>query len=267
MTGDGRPSWIAATLVVMAAALSAFGLSAISYGPTVRLVVSDAGGAILGSLLGAIVGGLIAYAVQRQALMEARAQRNEDRSTLRQSLAQSLIFKVTRIYSNDYSMWRHIEDAFEAAKRDGLDLEHPWRFVRPLANFPERVNLEAAEMGMLFGLDDTLFNRISELDIVHNGLVEAMRSLSAQREALIQNLPDEVGMPADEVSNKLRNLYPAMMAVNYLVDQLRGSSKKDATDAFEALDVLQRVYADKLGMKIKLVHKRPPPAFESADAR
>jgi hypothetical protein len=214
---------------------------------------------IIGAIVGAAVGGIISYLIQMSALREKRKHRREDRLSNEKALANALLFKVIRIYSNLHSMHRHIEDCFETAEKDGFKGE-PWQFVLPLANFPELVHLSSDEMGMLLGLkDNDVFNSIIDVDVVHNGLVEAMKIMSSARRALAE------GLKADEARGNVLSgnldktsyfaLKPQMIEVDSMINAIKVDAKRNVGEAHSSMKNLHKLLKDRLGITYKIESK------------
>ena len=214
------------------------------------------------AIAGAVVGGFIAYAVQMKALREARKQRDEDHKQLQQALANALLFKMARIYSNFYGLHRHIEDSFAEAAQRGLKGE-PWQFVRPLANPPDPVHFSSEEMGMVLGLkNDDVFNLVLPMDVIHNSLIDGVKVLNAERRALTERLK------ADEAEGAVLSgtldkdqelaLRPQMIDVNSLIVSIRADAKRGFEESDQALNGLQKVFQDKLGLGHKVVSTVKP---------
>ena len=211
------------------------------------------------AIAGAIVGGVIAYLVQIKALREGRRQRNEDRKELKLAQAHALLFKIIRIHAGFFNVSDHIESCFARAKKDGFEGE-PWQFVIPMANFPDPVHFSAEEMGMLLALkNDDLFNVIAPMDVVHNSLIEAFRVLSKERRALAQRLrPDNAHgelLRGTLDRQQFLELRPYMIEVNSLVAKIREDAAHNFELATDALDRLQNLFREKLGLQVKLEFK------------
>ena len=212
--------------------------------------------AIVGAIVGAVVGGSIAYIIQVRVLREARTQRDEDHKRLQQALGNAVLFKMVRIHSNFYGFHRHFEDCFaEAARRGSTD--EPWRFVLPLANPPDPVHFSSEEMGMLLALkNNDMFNLVLPMDVIHNSLIAAVKVLNTERAALTERLKTDEAEGAVLSSNLDRDqtlaLRPRMINVNSLIEAIRTNAKRDFEESDEALDCLNKVLRDKLGLVYKL---------------
>ena len=212
--------------------------------------------AIAGAIVGAVVGGTIAYMVQVRALREARMQRDEDHKRLQQALGHAVLFKMVRIHSNFYGFHRHFEDCFAKAARRGSK-DEPWRFVLPLANPPDPVHFSSEEMGMLLALkNDDMFNLVLPMDVIHNSLNDAAKVLNTERAALTERLQvDEAeGAAFSSTLDKDQTLAlrPRMINVNSLIESIRADAKRGFEESGEALDRLQEVFRDRLGLAYKL---------------
>ncbi len=212
--------------------------------------------ALVGAILAAVVGGSIAYMVQVRALRESRAQRDEDHKRLQQALGNALLFKMVRFYSNFHGIHRHFEGCFEDAARRVFKGE-PWQFVLPFANPPDPVHFSSEEMGMLLSLkNDDMFNVVLPMDTIHNSLIDIVKVLNTERAALTERLKADKAEGA-VVSSTLDKdqtlaLRPRMINVNSLIENLRARAKRDFEESGEALNRLQEVLQDKLGLAYKL---------------
>lgn len=214
---------------------------------------------IIGAVLGAIVGGCISYVIQHRALRETRSQRREDYLRSQRGLANALLFKVIRIHSDFHGIHRHIEECFEKAKDQGLTGE-PWQIVLPLANFPDSVQFSSDEMGMLLGLkNDSVFNRVVELDVIHNSLIDAAKIMSSERKALSDRLEATNASGTTLTGSLNREAYlalrPKMIEVNSLIDAVRVSAQRDVAESIIAMTALQELLRERLGLSYKLESK------------
>lgn len=215
--------------------------------------------AIFGAVGGAVVGGLIAYIIQVKALREGRRQRDEDHERVRHALGTSLLFKMSRIQSNIYGIHRYIEDCFESDAKEGLERE-PWELFLPLANFPDLVQFSQEEMGMLLALkNDDVFNLVLSTDIVHNSLIDGFQVLNIDRRALTDRIkPDKAeGNVLSSVLDRdqMLVLRPYMIEVNTLIEDIRTRAKRDYEESVNAMDRLQQLLREKLGLSYKLNFK------------
>lgn len=211
------------------------------------------------AIIGAVVGGYITYLTQLRAIRETRSHRVEDRLLVQQGLANSLLFKVVRIHGDFYGVHRHIEECYERASANGFTGE-PWQFVLPLANFPDRVHFSPDEMGMLLGLkDDDVFNVVATLDVIHNSLVEAIKSFSAHRRTLAAELkPDTaIGNVLSGVMDHdtFMRLRPQMIEVKSLVEAIRIQAKTDFEESEKSMQRLVHLFKDRLGISLRIESK------------
>lgn len=208
------------------------------------------------AIIGAVVGGGIALIGQLIAMRYERKKRAEDRLEVKRALAHSLLFKVLRIHTNFYGMYRHIEDHFERAERKGLQAQ-PWQIVAPLANPPKHLHFSSDEMGMLLSLkDDDVFNSLASLDVVHNSLVDLFNLMMQLRMALTDSLKAS-GVEGVTVSGVVsredwQRLQPKMLEVNSLIDAMRNQAKRDFNESNRALPHLANLLMKKLDMKYRL---------------
>lgn len=208
------------------------------------------------AIAGAVVGGFIAYIVQMKALREARKQREEDNRRVQQALGNSLLFKMLRIYSDFYAIHRHIEECFEEAAKKRFEGE-PWQFLLPLANLPDAINFSSDEMGMLLAQkNNDVFNLVLSMDVIHNSLIAAVSVLSSERRELTQRVKADQaeGNVLSGILNRdqMLTLRPRMIEVNSLIENIRVMAKRDSDESKDALERLQMLLRDKLGLTYTL---------------
>ncbi|MDP6388571.1 MAG: hypothetical protein QF654_01590 [Alphaproteobacteria bacterium] len=228
------------------------------------IIFSETGfwSAIFGAIVGAVAGGLIAYMIQVKALREGRNQRDGDHRKLQQALGNALLFKMIRINSNFYGIHQHIEDRFaDAAQREFKG--EPWQFYLPIANPPDPVHFSSEEMGMLLALkNDDVFNTVLQTDVIHNSLIEVVKVLNAEREALTERFKadesDGTILSSFLDKDQMMALRPKMIVVNSLIEDVRDRAKTDFEESVGALDGLHKVLRDNLGLAYKLESKVKP---------
>jgi hypothetical protein len=211
------------------------------------------------AITGALVGGMIAFVVQMIALRAAKSQRSEDYKLVQQGLGNSLLFKMIRIHVNFQAINRHIEACFEGAGRRGL-VGEPWQFVLPLANPPNPIHFSSEEMGMLLAQKvDEVFNSVLSIDVLHNGLIDAVKTLNDRRMALTERIA--AGKVEGEVAvgglahAELLAIRPRMIELNTLIEQLRADASKAVEESGDVLDRLHQLLREKLGLPYRLVAK------------
>jgi hypothetical protein len=209
------------------------------------------------AITGALVGGMIAFVVQMIALRAAKSQRSEDYKLVQQGLGNSLLFKMIRIHVNFQAINRHIEACFEGAGRRGL-VGEPWQFVLPLANPPNPIHFSSEEMGMLLAQKvDEVFNSVLSIDVLHNGLIDAVKTLNDRRMALTERIA--AGKVEGEVAvgglahAELLAIRPRMIELNTLIEQLRADASKAVEESGDVLDRLHQLLREKLGLPYRLV--------------
>ena len=203
------------------------------------------------AITGALVGGMIAFVVQMIALRAAKKQGSEDYKLVQQGLGNSLLFKMIRVHLNFQAIHHHIEACFEGAGRRGL-VGEPWQFVLPLANPPNPIHFSSEEMGMLLAQrDDEVFNAVLSIDVLHNSLIDAVKTLNDRRLALTERIAagkveGEVaisGLPQAE----LLAIRPRMIELNTLIEQLRSDAARAVEESGLVLDRLHTLLRDRLG--------------------
>jgi hypothetical protein len=207
------------------------------------------------AIAGAIVGGLIGIAIQLKVIWEAREQRKEDHERVQRALGLSLFFKMTKIVTNLHHLSRHIERCFQQAEAKGFKGD-PWQFVLPLANFPEPVHFSADEMSMLLDLkNDKVFNDVISTDDVHNAMVEAAKTMSAERLSLEDRLSHD-GVEGNVVyghrEEELAQHRPQIVKVNMLIELVRSNLKIDSEQSRAKLHELHDLLREKLGLEHRI---------------
>jgi hypothetical protein len=164
---------------------------------------------------------------------------------------------MRRIYSNFYGVDRYFKDALRKREHEP-DLQ-PWQVVEPLINAPGPMHFSSDEMGMLLSLrDDDIFNGISEMDELHNALMEGIAFLSRERRALTDILKTTTqSIEGRQVAgiipeNQLRPLRPTMLEVNSLIESLRANAENHVRAAGPLLQSLADLLKRKLDLRYKL---------------
>lgn len=208
------------------------------------------------AIIGAIVGGVIALVIQLVALRASKKQREEDRLYVQRALASSLVFKVTRIHSNNYGIHHHIETCYETGKQHG-DESNPWRFFVPLANPPEPVVFSSDELGLLFAQkNNEVFNSILDMDVAHNSLIEVIKLIAITRKDLTGRL--KVGaVEGTKLSGvfsqaELLAIQPQVLEVNSLIEHARRQATDDYNHSLTGIDKLSELINAKLGLGFKI---------------
>lgn len=208
------------------------------------------------AIIGSIVGGLIAYLVQLKALREDRKKRREDYARIQSGLANALLFKTIRIHSNIHNIYRSLEDYFEKADKAGLPYE-PWQIVLPFGNLPELIHFSPDEMGLALGLkNDEVFNMIVDIDVIHNGLIESVRTMNRERKDLgdrIRKIGTDgniahIGLSKEEYLA----IRPKMIEVNDLIEQIRTFGKTNLDKTRKVLFDLHNLLRKDLMVSYKL---------------
>jgi hypothetical protein len=170
---------------------------------------------------------------------------------VREGLANSLIMKMARLYSNIRTLHEHVEQDLKAAGNPAGNL---WQFVTPLANPPAPIYFTSEELGMLLGLkDNAVFNSVVSMDQIHNGLLDTMRAYTGHRQRLAERLPRATNVEASRLTSYLTKeqkleLAPYLIDTNSLVEQLQQQAAKDVLDAKKALESLQNLLRNRLGL-------------------
>lgn len=210
---------------------------------------------IVGAIVGAVVAGCIAYLIQISALREAKRQRSEDLLQRRQGLGLALLFKVIQIHSNCTHIAKLAEEVFERGTSNGMT--EPWQFVIPPANIYDSIHFAPEEMAMLLGLkDNETFNKVADLDVKHNSLIQVMTTMAAQRRAL-----GERAKPISADGNRFTvgfdrethlMLRPLMIEVNDLFEFVRSDGRKFSDESHAALNLLNDLLRERLNLRYTL---------------
>ena len=214
------------------------------------------------AILGAVIGGGIAYRGQMKALQEGRRQREEDRLLRQQALAHSLLFKIAKIHTDFYAIHRHVEGCFEETAGNET-LTEPWQIVRPIADPPDPMKFSSDEMGMLLALEnDKAFNLIFSMETSHSHLIATVKLMNAERAALVDSLIPN-GVEGYVVSGHLDGrqrsaLRPRMIGLNSLIEPIRSGAKAQTEESLAALNCLQELFRDKLGIATKVTSIAEP---------
>ena len=110
---------------------------------------------------------------------------------------------------------------------------------------------------MLLALkNDDMFNLVLPMDVIHNSLNDAAKVLNTERAALTERLQVDEAEGAAFSSTLDRDqtlaLRPRMINVNSLIESIRADAKRGFEESGEALDRLQEVLRDRLGLAYKL---------------
>jgi hypothetical protein len=210
------------------------------------------------AIVGAIVGGAIALVAQALSLRAQRKQREAEFKRAQQALGNSLILKMSRIYTNIVRMHQHIEESCDLAKEKNLKGEL-WQFVTPIANPPPPVRFTHDEICMLWEQKDgEILNTVISLDEVHNGMLDNLKLYIEHWLELTRRMPaPDIAQGAlfssSLTAQQVKELRPAMVIVNSLIEQLRESAAKEARAFPPVHNRLQELLHECLGtMKFEL---------------
>lgn len=208
----------------------------------------------IATVVGTLVGGGITYGMQRSAANEESRRLEQDRLEARQALGRSLLIKTLRIHSNLGNLKQYLEGCFEEARKDGFK-GRPWQIVRPLASLPSPVDYTTDELSLLLQLHETdLFNRLSELDAIHNNFIGNFSTFNSLKFSLNDALPGVVSSEktVDSPISKEQALVlgPKMHDLDLLIGNLRQRAAQDMTDAETALNSPVQVLGKHLALGI-----------------
>jgi hypothetical protein len=155
----------------------------------------------------------------------------------------------------------HIERCFDNAAKQGLPGE-PWQFVLPLAVQAEPVDFSPDEMAMLLGLkNNDVFNMVVSFDAIHNHLVAATGLMGVERRALTQMLNADTvegtGISGTTDRAAYLALRPKMIEVTSLIEHIRRDARRDTDDSFTAMQRLNDLLKEKLGLTYPLENLHP----------
>jgi hypothetical protein len=214
---------------------------------------------LFGAVLGAVIGGIISYILQNKALKEARKFRDEDHLRSQQALANSVLFKLSRIHANFAAALRHLDECTQEANATGEKLE-PWQFVVAVANPPDAIKFSADEMGMIIGLQsDELFNRLSDIEIVHESLTKVILQSNSERESLGSFLKADISqgrmVSGTLTSEEFVRVRPLQINLNTLIEVWHELTKKHMPLSWEAIQLAQNQFRSKLKIKFRIEPK------------
>jgi hypothetical protein len=124
----------------------------------------------------------------------------------------------------------------------------------PLANPPPPVHVTSDELGMLLALkDNEVFNSVVSMDQIHNGLLDTMRAYTIHRQRLAERLPTATNVEGSRLTSYLTGeqklaLAPYLIDTNSLVEQLQKQAAEGVQDAQKALESLQHLLRNRLGL-------------------
>lgn len=204
--------------------------------------------AIVGAIVGSISAGGITWALQR----DQDARQSLDRN---KGLARSLIFKLIRIYSDMDGFKKHIDEA--KVNADKNHLKFGWQSLRAIGNLPERVSFATEEMTYLMSLgDDSLFNCVLSLDVVHTSTIGMFELYKERRLALTDALSassmDGAIGTAELNDAEMAFFAPKAAELDLLVADIRSRVDFDAAEARDALERTAVAVRQTLGPKFKL---------------
>jgi len=111
-------------------------------------------------------------------------------------------------------------------------------------------------------MDDDLFNLIVQIDVIHNSAITAVEVLNSSRMALTGKLNVH-----EAQGNKLSGYYteeqilaarPFMIEVNSLYEAIHTNTERDVRESSDALERLNVLLREKLGLKYKIESKVQP---------
>lgn len=219
----------------------------------------EAWAGLLGGLGGAIVGGLISWLLQLQARASDRAAQAENRRERQTAMAHAIIYKLMAIASH-YAVYTR---KFEADWAEHGAEAEPWQFVLGSAHEPDPIHFTTDEMTLLVELGmEEVFNSLLTLAEAHNQMGCVSGLYARKREELRRSLP-----PAAFVDGRLVTkadtvlaARPLMIELNTLATSMRDFASRDARESVATLEAAHAGFADKLGIKWKLVD---PPTREA----
>lgn len=202
--------------------------------------------AIGGSVIGSLVGGAINYYLQAK-----------QRSIQRRATAFSMLVKLVKITSNIKNLGKSIQDDIDGAK-DASGLE-PWQLVLPVTNLPEPVRFSSDELALLLDLDNGLFNRIADLDELHQAVVSLFSGYAKLRlevQAKVGGAEMEGRAGTSRVSEEIRLwMGPKRVEMNDIIGAMIRFTKNDGDAAVKGLFDFQKLISKKLGVTKSMAMK------------
>ena len=115
---------------------------------------------------------------------------------------------------------------------------------------------------MVLGLkDNEVFNKVVDLDVIHNSIIEAAKVMSSERRALGERLKADEAKGAMLSGNLDKAAYfalkPHMIEVNSLIEAIRNNAKRDAAESFLAMKSLHKLFKERLGLTYDVESKFP----------
>ncbi len=213
-----------------------------------------ASGAIAGAMAGATASSFFSYRIQRHILREEEKFRNAEFRKSQQALGRSLIIKLGKMHSSISTVHEHIEESFRLLERSHGKMPL-WGSLRPLAYIPDPVRFSSDELSMLMSLgDEDFFNRVLNVEPVHDSLLGAMRVYGPQRQGLLNSLPVSYseGTVAGACMDS-KDLTPAlraqMEAIDSFIVQMHRNAKRAVSESAQALNDLTKQLQVKLDLQ------------------
>jgi hypothetical protein len=212
--------------------------------------------AILGALVGSLSSGVISYCLQKQAISHAAADREKAKVAEEQSLARSLLIKLMRIHTGFRGLRLHFSECDSAGKRENPPLER-WQSFIPLANLPEMVHFSPEETGLLLKIRaDDLFNTIVNLDVIHNAVLEPMRTAATLKAEIGRAIGVEsmVGNLATSAFDKktLLLIQPQVVQLQSLLEQMSSECAKSELETQKALEDFVKTSNEHLNTALRI---------------
>ncbi len=212
-----------------------------------------------GIVFGAAISALVAYLLQRNSFAEARKQKDADRKEVRKALGLSLMFKMVKVCSELQNLGNAVQECFERARKDNFK-GMPFQIVMPIVPLPDPIHFSPDEMALILSIDHNLFNEMAALDELHNNTVGLFDLYNTKRGQLLDQLGAEMtgNIGATSLSQDQRKWFePQAVQLNGLVEAMKQRTKRDATEAWAALEKLQRLLSEEFSMSLNLERKPP----------
>lgn len=197
------------------------------------------------AIVGAIVGGVFSVGLQAYNFYHGQKKTNR-------ALGYSLLFKLMTIHTHQSHFLKHINNM----KQHDPDVEHPARWLLPIANVPHRIEFSSDEMAMLLSLkNNDVFNKIASLDGVYNSILPVWSLYQAVRTELGNLNTKGLNHQTGEGFIALTKDSPEevkFFEVNHLASQLISRASEDEKEARQGLIEAAKVLESNLGIKAKL---------------
>lgn len=202
-----------------------------------------------------IFGAAIALGGTFLTILAAKDERDEERNDRDIALILTVFVKAQKITNNIYHFRDHIERSF--ASVDVRSHKNPGLFVQALAGHPEPVQFTPDEKAAFLRWKDLeLFNRVAEMEDIHNSLLRAFEKYAEKRDEFTSSTPAEMdGLVGTTEMNReeFSHVAPKISQLNHLVEQLRERCGRDYLLSVELTKALVAAVKNRTGLTIEML--------------